>query len=113
MTCDFQGNIVDFAHPNRGRRTPFSVDTDCTLRGEVMSRGRSAGTSVFRSQLQTSTCSCQVGGGLPMKMRFMSGLVLLLAMLALVTTMVQAQVTTSGRLTGVVIDASGALIPKA
>ena len=38
---------------------------------------------------------------------------LLLVMLSLVAVSVPAQVTTSGRLTGVVADANGALIPKA
>jgi carboxypeptidase family protein len=48
-----------------------------------------------------------------MKMRFTRRLVVLLALISLMTTLVPAQVTTSGRLTGVVADANGALIPKA
>jgi hypothetical protein len=48
-----------------------------------------------------------------MKMRFTNRLVLLLAMLSLANTVVPAQVTTSGRLTGIVSDAHGALIPNA
>jgi len=48
-----------------------------------------------------------------MKIRLTNRLVLLLAMLSLATVVVTAQITTSGRLTGVVSDAQGALIPKA
>lgn len=48
-----------------------------------------------------------------MKKRLTGRLGLLLVMLSLVATSVPAQVTTSGRLTGVVADANGALIPKA
>ncbi|PYT07838.1 MAG: hypothetical protein DMF60_06245, partial [Acidobacteria bacterium] len=48
-----------------------------------------------------------------MKMRFTRRLVMLLALISLMTALVPAQVTTSGRLTGVVADANGALIPKA
>ena len=48
-----------------------------------------------------------------MKMGFTRRLVMLLALISLMTTLVPAQVTTSGRLTGVVADANGALIPKA
>ena len=48
-----------------------------------------------------------------MRMRLTSRLGLLLVMLSLVAISVPAQVTTSGRLTGVVADANGALIPKA
>lgn len=48
-----------------------------------------------------------------MKMRFTRRLVMLLVLISLMTTLVPAQVTTSGRLTGVVADSNGALIPKA
>lgn len=48
-----------------------------------------------------------------MKLRLKTHVVLLLAMVALMTTLVPAQVTTSGRLTGEVKDSQGALIPKA
>ncbi len=48
-----------------------------------------------------------------MKERLTGRLGLLLVMLSLVAVSVPAQVTTSGRLTGVVADANGALIPKA
>src|SRR5438034_6324909 len=48
-----------------------------------------------------------------MTMRFTRRLVMLLALISLMTSLVPAQVTTSGRLTGVVADANGALIPKA
>lgn len=48
-----------------------------------------------------------------MKKRFAHRLGLLLVVLSLLATMVPAQVTTSGRLTGVVSDTQGALIPKA
>jgi hypothetical protein len=48
-----------------------------------------------------------------MKMRFLSRLAWLAVMLALAAQTIPAQVTTSGRLTGVVSDAQGALIPKA
>lgn len=48
-----------------------------------------------------------------MRKRLTGRLSLLLVVLSLVATSVPAQVTTSGRLTGVVSDANGALIPKA
>ncbi len=48
-----------------------------------------------------------------MRKRLTGRLGLLLVMVSLVATSVPAQVTTSGRLTGVVADANGALIPKA
>ena len=48
-----------------------------------------------------------------MTMRLTGRLFWLLTVVALVSTLVPAQVTTSGRLTGVVSDANGALIPKA
>jgi len=48
-----------------------------------------------------------------MRKRFAGRLGLLLVTLSLITPLVPAQVTTSGRLTGVVSDANGALIPKA
>jgi Carboxypeptidase regulatory-like domain len=48
-----------------------------------------------------------------MKLRLTRRAVLLLAMVELMTTLVPAQVTTSGRLTGEVKDAQGALIPRA
>ncbi len=48
-----------------------------------------------------------------MKLRLTRNVVLVLAMAALLTTLVPAQVTTSGRLTGEVKDSQGALIPKA
>lgn len=47
-----------------------------------------------------------------MIMRLTSRLGLLLIIVSLVAASVPAQVTTSGRLTGVVADANGALIPK-
>src|SRR6185369_6619696 len=50
---------------------------------------------------------------IPMKLRLKTRVVLLLGMVALITTLVPAQVTTSGRLTGEVKDSQGALIPKA
>ncbi|HEY9231632.1 MAG TPA: carboxypeptidase-like regulatory domain-containing protein, partial [Blastocatellia bacterium] len=48
-----------------------------------------------------------------MKKLFFSRLVLLSLIVMLVAQAVPAQVTTSGRLAGVVTDAQGALIPKA
>jgi carboxypeptidase family protein len=48
-----------------------------------------------------------------MNKRFTSRLGLLLIVLSLVTSTVPAQVTTSGRLAGVITDSQGALIPKA
>src|SRR4026209_2501249 len=48
-----------------------------------------------------------------MTMRLTGRVGLLLVILALVAASVPAQVTTSGRLTGVVADANGALIAKA
>jgi hypothetical protein len=48
-----------------------------------------------------------------MRMRLTSRLGLLLVMLSLIAASVPAQVTTSGRLVGVVADANGALVPKA
>ncbi len=48
-----------------------------------------------------------------MNRRFTSRIGLLLVVLSLVTSTVPAQVTTTGRLTGVVTDSQGALIPKA
>src|SRR5215813_7441552 len=48
-----------------------------------------------------------------MRTRLTSRLGLLLVTLSLIATTVPAQVTTSGRLSGVVADANGALIPKA
>jgi len=48
-----------------------------------------------------------------MTMRLTGRLFWLLTVVALVSTLVPAQITTSGRLTGVVSDANGALIPKA
>ena len=48
-----------------------------------------------------------------MNKRFTSRIGLLLVVLSLVTSTVPAQVTTTGRLTGVVTDSAGALIPKA
>src|ERR1044072_1924443 len=48
-----------------------------------------------------------------MNKRFTSRLGLLLVVLSLVASTVPAQITTSGRLTGIVSDSQGALIPKA
>lgn len=48
-----------------------------------------------------------------MTMRLTGRLFWLLTVVALVSTLVPAQVITSGRLTGIVADANGALIPKA
>src|SRR5262245_10659788 len=48
-----------------------------------------------------------------MKKRFTNRLAWFMVIVSLVAPVVQAQVTTSGRLTGVITDAQGALIPKA
>src|SRR5215467_1130040 len=48
-----------------------------------------------------------------MRKRFFSRLGLLMVVVSLVAQLTPAQVTTTGRLTGVVSDSQGALIPKA
>src|SRR5438309_4599308 len=79
------------------------------------------GSLFFAHNFETSTCS-QTGLRRTymmcmktrlMKMQLTNRLVLLLAVFSLVASTVPAQITTSGRLTGVVSDAQGAMIPKA
>src|SRR5689334_23786981 len=66
-----------------------------------------------RSLLVNKTPVTQGGGFYTMMIRSISRLVLLLLVISLIANAVPAQVTTSGRLSGVVKDAQGALVPKA
>src|SRR5438309_11124649 len=79
------------------------------------------GSLFFAHNFETSTCSQTGLRGTYMtemktrimKLQLANRLVWRLTVFSLVASTVPAQVTTSGRLTGVVSDAQGALIPKA